>query len=77
MTADTHHVLELALQLPPAERAQLVERILASLAPPDRQAIDAAWAEEAEARLEAYRRGDIEVKPAEEVFEHVKRHLGR
>ena len=69
MTADTHHVLELALELPPAERAELVEQILASLDSPDRRAIDAAWAEEAEARLEAYRRGETQAKPAEAVFE--------
>jgi putative addiction module component (TIGR02574 family) len=48
-----------AAKLTPLERAELVEGILASLVTPDPQ-IDRAWAAEAEDRLKAYERGEIE-----------------
>lgn len=46
-----------ALQLTPAERAKLVERLLISLEEDDE--ILAAWVVEAERRGEAYERGEI------------------
>ncbi|MEW6350074.1 MAG: addiction module protein [Thermodesulfobacteriota bacterium] len=39
--------------------------------PPDRQRIDRLWAEEAEARLAAYDRGEMRAIPAAEVFEGI------
>ena len=45
-------------KLPPAERMQVVERILDSLDQPD-ATLDALWATEANDRLAAYRRGEI------------------
>ena len=47
-----------AAQLAPEERIQLVERILNSLDQPD-AALDALWANDANDRLAAYRRGEI------------------
>jgi len=47
-----------ALQLAPAERARLAERLLVSLDEDDE--ILAAWVEEAERRGEAYDRGEME-----------------
>jgi len=38
-----------------------------------RQEIDAAWAKEAEGRIDAYERGEIEAAPAEEVFNEIDR----
>jgi len=38
-----------------------------------RQEIDAAWAKEAEDRIDAYERGKIESVPAEEVFNEIDR----
>lgn len=49
---------EQAVQLPPAERMALVERILDSLDVPD-PTLDALWAKEADERLAAYRRGEV------------------
>ena len=46
---------------------QLVETILATLDKPDPE-ISAAWAAEAEDRLAAYRRGELEVVDESEVF---------
>ena len=47
-----------AAQLPPAERIEVVERILDSLARPD-ALLETLWADEANDRLTAYRRGEI------------------
>ena len=47
-----------AAQLPPAERVDLVERILDSLDEPD-ASLDALWAKEADDRLAAYRPGEV------------------
>lgn len=47
-----------AMQLPETERAMLADRLLASLdKSPD---LRRKWVEEAEERIAAYRRGDIE-----------------
>lgn len=56
-----------AAQLPPAERMELVERILDTLDIPDPN-LDALWAKEAEDRLAAYRRGEISALPLAEVL---------
>lgn len=56
-----------AAQLPPAERMELVERILDTLDMPDPN-LDALWAKEAEDRLAAYRRGEINALPLAEVL---------
>lgn len=56
-----------AAQLPPAERMELVERILDTLDTPD-PSLDALWAQEAEGRLAAYRRGEISALPLAEVL---------
>lgn len=64
-TADT--LSKQAVQLPPAERMTLVERILDSLDVPD-PTMDALWAKEADDRLAAYRRGEITAIPLSEVL---------
>lgn len=48
-----------ALQLPPNERLALVDQLLDTLDQAD-AALDAMWAREAESRLAAYRRGEIQ-----------------
>ena len=56
MTPTAEALSAQAAQLPPAERMQVVERILDSLDQPD-AALDTLWAHEANDRLAAYRRG--------------------
>ena len=58
MTTTAEALSAQAAQLPPAERMQVVERILDSLDQPD-AALDMLWAHEASDRLAAYRRGEI------------------
>ncbi len=71
MTPQSEQVLREALDLPPIDRAELVEQILASFEFPARQDIDAAWAQEAEDRIDAYDRGELGLSPAGEVFKDV------
>ena len=59
MTPQSEQVLREALGLPPMERAELVEEIMASFEFPARQDVYAAWAQEAEDRIDAYERGEI------------------
>jgi putative addiction module component (TIGR02574 family) len=73
MTPQSEQILREALDLPPIDRAELVEHILASFEFPARQDIDAAWAREAEDRLDAYERGEIASSPASEVFKEIER----
>ncbi len=77
MTVQTKHVLKEVLDLPPIERAEMVEQILASFDFPSRKQIDEAWAKEAEDRLDAYDRGDIKAIPAKKVFEKIDRQYSR
>ena len=58
---------EQAVLLPPVERMALVEQILDSLDEPA-PSMDALWAQEADDRLAAYRRGEIRAVPLSEVL---------
>ena len=58
MTPTSETLSAQAAQLAPEERIQLVERILNSLDQPD-AALDVLWANDANDRLAAYRRGEI------------------
>ena len=67
MTHATLELASLAAKLSPSERLELVETILATLDKPDTE-IAEAWAREAEDRLAAYRRGEIQAVSEDEVF---------
>lgn len=68
MTIPTAEALSAqAAQLPPAERMEVVERILDSLDQPD-ATLDALWAKEADERLTAYRRGEIKAVALSDVI---------
>jgi len=56
-----------ACQLPPLERIELVDELLASLDKPDEK-IDQLWVKEAEDRLSAWRRGEIETVDLDQVL---------
>ena len=77
MTKHMQDVLEKAVDLPPIERAELVEGILSSFNFPSRSAIDAAWGQETEDRIDAYDRGEIETIPASKVFEKIEKKYSR
>jgi putative addiction module component (TIGR02574 family) len=73
MSAQGKQVLADALELPPVERAELVEEILSSFDFPLRREIDALWAREAEDRLDAHARGDLKTQSAGDVFEELRK----
>jgi putative addiction module component (TIGR02574 family) len=56
-----------ALQLPPEERMALVDQILDTLDERD-SALDAQWAQEAQSRLVAYHRGEVQSIPLNQVI---------
>jgi putative addiction module component (TIGR02574 family) len=61
-------VFQAALALPPENRAVLAETLLDSLTAEDQAAIDRAWIEEAERRLQALAEGKIKAIPGDEVM---------
>ena len=67
MTPTAEALSAQAAKLPPQERMEVVERILDSLDQPD-AALEALWAQEAEDRLAAYRRGEIKAVALSEVI---------
>ena len=73
MLQETSKLLEEAKKLPPRERAELVEKLLASFDVEQSKEIDDAWAKEAESRLDAYDAGLIEGLPISKVFEEIER----
>ncbi len=65
-------ILEQALSLPEPERAELADRLLASL---DRDADrnnDALWAREAEARIDAFERDEIKAVSVDATLDRAK-----
>jgi putative addiction module component (TIGR02574 family) len=71
MSASAETLLRQALQLPPIDRAALVESLITSLDKPDSE-LDAIWLKEAESRMAAYRAGEIEAIDADEVFAELR-----
>jgi putative addiction module component (TIGR02574 family) len=65
------NILKKALNLKPSEKAELVDKLLASLDKPDKE-MDKLWAKEAEARIDAYERGEIKAVTLQEVLEKYK-----
>lgn len=63
----TKQLLQLARNLDPAERLELVDALLQSLDQPDPE-IDRVWIDEAERRLAAYRAGKVRGVPAEDIL---------
>lgn len=75
MSQQAERIFEQALALPSQDRADLVERLLDSLAYRTDERIDALWAAEAESRIAAFRRGELVAIPAEEVFAEIDAEL--
>jgi putative addiction module component (TIGR02574 family) len=68
----SEQILKEAMALSLEERADLVDKLLATLDPVDRGEIDRAWAEEAERRIDACDAGEMEVEPVEDVIAALK-----
>ena len=69
MAPSSEAVFNAALSLAPEERAALAEKLLESVDSLEQDKIEAAWAEEAKRRIEAYRQGKMKLLPGEYVIE--------
>ena len=69
MSANTEQILQQVLALPLEERAELIERLLATFQTPPDPALDQLWATEAHDRLDAYDRGELDAVSVDEVFD--------
>jgi putative addiction module component (TIGR02574 family) len=70
--AEPHQILKDALELPPRERADLVEAIAASLEGLD---LGEEWEEEIRRRVEDVDSGRMRTIPADEVFSRIEQRL--
>ena len=69
--ATSKEILDKAILLSPAEKAELVDQLILTLDKPDKK-LDKLWAEEAESRLAAYKRDDLRAVSLEEVLAKYK-----
>ena len=72
MSTAINLVVNQALELTVSERFNVIEKLLASLDMPD-TSIDAIWGKEADVRIEAYEKGEIEAVPVREVFKKYRK----
>jgi putative addiction module component (TIGR02574 family) len=61
-----------ALNLPPAERAKLIDALWDSLATSEMKAREAAWARESERRIDAYHAGKLTARDAKTVMSELR-----
>jgi putative addiction module component (TIGR02574 family) len=66
-----------ALELPPIERAKLIEKLFESFESTSRASVDKKWAEEAEDRIDAFKQGKIETVSAEQVHKEINQMKSR
>ncbi len=71
--ADPNEVLKEAMTLKPAQKAELIDKLLSSLDKPDKE-IDEMWAKEAESRIDAYEEGKIKAVTLEKVLAKLRKY---
>lgn len=73
MTANAQMVLDEAMRLPSIERASIIEKLIASFDVSGRKAIDEAWADESESRLEAFQSGKLTARSFDDVMKDLNK----
>ena len=71
MTASAQLVLEEAIRLPSIDRASIIEKLIASFDVSGRKAIDDAWADESESRLDAFQTGKLTARSFDDVMKEM------
>ncbi len=66
----TEELVKEAISLPVEIRAQIIDKLLESLNPSQKE-IDKLWAKEAEKRVEEIQSGKVKTIPGEEVFKKI------
>jgi len=69
---ETNDVINKALKMAPSERAKIIDHLIKSLDKPDPE-IDKLWKKEAESRIEAFEKGQIEAVPLQDVIRKYKK----
>jgi len=77
MCATAEKILQEALNLPPQDRAEVLERLLATFQEPPDAELDELWAKEADDRHDAFDRGELGSVSVEEVFARIERQRAR
>ena len=72
MAVNFDEIMKDALKLPPGARAMLADHLLESLDWEQQKEIDAAWAEEAERRMQEIRDGKVQAIDGEEVMKELR-----
>jgi putative addiction module component (TIGR02574 family) len=75
MSAHATKILDKAMKLSPAERADLVACLLASLSDKTLNRLDPAWQAEVERRLHAIDRGEVKMIPWDEAHKRIQKRL--
>ncbi len=70
----TDELISEAISLPVEVRTLLVNKLLESLNPPDKE-IDKLWGKEAEKRVEDLRTGKVKTIPGEDVFGKIRKKI--
>ena len=76
MTTKANELISMVESLPVDIKTKLVEKILNSLHPSQRE-IDALWAKEAEKRVKEIKTGKVKTIPGEEVFKEIKKKFSK
>ena len=76
MATKTKELISMVESLPVDIKTTLVEKILDSLHPSQKE-IDALWIKEAEKRVKEIKTGKVKTIPGEEVFKEVKKRFHR
>ena len=76
MTAQTMDIMERAEMLPIDLKLELVDRLLESIGPSQKE-IDELWSIEAERRVEEVRSGKVKTIPGEQVFAEIEERFGK
>lgn len=77
MTQASEQILNAALALPPGEREQIARQLWDSLGRSPEAANEVVWGQEAQRRVEAYQRGEIEAVPYDEAMRAIREQLKR
>jgi len=73
MTLQTKEIFKKALLLSPIEKAELIEQVFHSFDYSRKADFDALWAQEAEARINAFEKGKLKAVSAKKVFKKIER----
>jgi putative addiction module component (TIGR02574 family) len=77
MKSNLDDVEQMAMALDPTDRVTLAGRLIDSVRQEEPATIDAAWAEEAERRLDEFLAGRMRGIPADEVYREAEARLRR